>query len=59
VVRGLDGVVDPARIAASAAYDADIICLQEVAPTSPTCRQPRRGPAAALMHACPSTKAAW
>jgi endonuclease/exonuclease/phosphatase family metal-dependent hydrolase len=34
--RGLDGIVDPARIAASArAYDADVICLQEVAANFP------------------------
>src|SRR4249920_2420068 len=34
--RGLDGAVDPARIAASArTYDADVICLQEVASNFP------------------------
>jgi endonuclease/exonuclease/phosphatase family metal-dependent hydrolase len=53
--RGLDGVVDPARIAASArAYDADVICLQEVAANFPDLPgsggedQPH-----ALMHALP------
>jgi endonuclease/exonuclease/phosphatase family metal-dependent hydrolase len=34
--RGLDGVVDPQRIAADARrYDADVVCLQEVAANFP------------------------
>jgi endonuclease/exonuclease/phosphatase family metal-dependent hydrolase len=53
--RGLDGVVDPARIAAQARrYDADVICLQELAANFPGLAgskgedQPH-----ALMHALP------
>src|SRR5262249_41738708 len=53
--RGLDGVVDPARIAAEARrYDPDVICLQEVAANFPDLPgsqgedQPH-----ALMHALP------
>jgi len=53
--RGIDGVVDPARIAAGArAYDADVICLQELAANFPELAgskgedQPH-----ALMHALP------
>jgi endonuclease/exonuclease/phosphatase family metal-dependent hydrolase len=53
--RGLDGVVDPARIAAEARrFDADVICLQEVASNFPDLPgskgedQPH-----ALMHALP------
>ena len=53
--RGLDGVVDPARIAAAARrFDADVICLQEVASNFPDLPgskgedQPH-----ALMHALP------
>ena len=53
--RGLDGVVDPARIAAEARrYDPDVVCLQEIAanfadlPGSSGEDQPH-----ALMHALP------
>jgi len=53
--RGLDGVVDPARIAASArAYDADVICLQEVASNFPDLPGSRgEDQPHVLMHALP------
>ncbi len=53
--RGLDGVVDPARIAASArAYDADVICLQEIAANFPDLPGSRgEDQPHALMHALP------
>ena len=53
--RGLDGVVEPARIAASArAYDADVICLQEVASNFPELPGSRgEDQPHALMHALP------
>src|SRR5260221_8417326 len=53
--RGLDGVVDPARIAASArTYDADVICLQEVASNFPDLPGSRgEDQPHVLMHALP------
>src|SRR5260221_6927363 len=53
--RGLDGVVDPARIAASArAYDADVICLQEIASNFPDLPGSRgEDQPHVLMHALP------
>ena len=53
--RGLDGVVDPARIAASArSYDADVICLQEVASNFPDLPGSRgEDQPHVLMHALP------
>ena len=53
--RGLDGVVDPARIAAEARRaDADVICLQEVASNFPDLPGSRgEDQPHALMHALP------
>lgn len=53
--RGLDGVVDPTRIAASArTYDADVICLQEVAANFPELPGSRgEDQPHTLMHALP------
>jgi endonuclease/exonuclease/phosphatase family metal-dependent hydrolase len=53
--RGLDGVVDPARIASEARqFDADVICLQEVASNFPDLPGSRgEDQPHALMHALP------
>ena len=53
--RGVDGVVDPARIAAEARrVDADVVCLQEVAANFPDLAGSRgEDQPHALMHALP------
>ena len=53
--RGLDGAVDPARIAAEARrVDADVICLQEIAANFPELQGSRgEDQPHTLMHALP------